>query len=248
VRLTVIGCAGSYPGPESPASCYLVEHDGHRLVLDLGNGALGALARYADIYDVDAVLLSHLHIDHCADLASYYVARHYRPDGPAPRMPVVGPAGTAARMAAIYDMAEEPGMSADFDFVEHRHDPLEVGPFRITSAPVNHPVAAYAVRVEADGRSIVYSGDTGPCDELVELSRGADLALYEASFLERRRNNPDVHLTAKQAAVHADRAGAARLLLTHLVAWNSDDETFAEARPHYGGDLGLAAPGLVVDL
>ncbi len=248
MRLTVVGCAGSFPGPDSPASCYLVEHEGHRVLLDLGSGALGALARYADIYQVDAVLLSHLHVDHCVDLASYYVARHYRPDGPAPRIPVIGPAGSAARMAAIYDMAEQPGMTADFTFVEHRRDVVELGPFRVTSAPVNHPVPAFAVRVEAGGRSLVYSGDTGPCDDLVALSRGTDLALFEASFLERRTNNPDVHLTAKQAAVHADRAGAARLVLTHLVAWNADDETEDEARPHFGGDLALAAPGLAVDV
>jgi ribonuclease BN (tRNA processing enzyme) len=248
MRLTVVGCAGSYPGPGSPASCYLVEHDDHRVLLDMGNGSLGALATYADIYDVDAVLLSHLHVDHCVDLASYYVARHYRPDGRVPQIPVLAPAGAGARLAAIYGMAEEPGMSADFDFREHQAGPVEVGPFRITSAPVNHPVAAYAVRVEAGGRSLVYSGDTGPCDALVELARGTDLALFEASFLDRRTNNPGVHLTAREAAQHAERAGAARLVLTHLVPWNPEAETEAEARPHFAGDLHLASPGLAVDL
>ena len=84
MRLTVVGCSGSFPGPDSAASCYLVEADGFRVLLDLGNGALGPLQRYADIYAVDAVLVSHLHSDHFIDLCSYYVALRYRdPDGAA---------------------------------------------------------------------------------------------------------------------------------------------------------------------
>ena len=82
VRLTVIGCSGSFPGPDSPGSCYLVEAEGFRLLLDLGNGALGALQRYFGLYDVDAICLSHLHADHCLDMCSYTVARLYPPAAP----------------------------------------------------------------------------------------------------------------------------------------------------------------------
>ncbi len=248
MRLTVVGMAGSFPGPDSPASCYLVEHEGHRIVLDLGNGAIGPLQRYADVYSVDAVVLSHLHADHCLDLTSYYVMRKYRPEGPAPSIPVLGPTGTADRMAAAYDLPDEPGMTGEFEFRDHVAV-TEVGPFRIITAPANHPVEAYAIRVEADGRSLVFSGDTGPTDALVDLSRGADLALYEASFLSRYENlPPNLHLTATQAAEHATRAGVDRLLLTHLVPWTPQDETREEAAAVYAGGLALAAPGLVVDI
>src|SRR5699024_10546946 len=103
MRLTVVGCSGSYPGPGSPASCYLVEaeHDDRtwRILLDLGSGALGALHNHIDPLSVDAVFLSHLHADHCMDLCGYYVMRKYHPNGPQPRIPVWGPPGTAARMA-----------------------------------------------------------------------------------------------------------------------------------------------------
>ena len=95
MRLTVVGCSGSYPGPESPASCYLVqaEHEGRTwsILLDLGNGALGALHRYVDPLAFDAVFLSHLHADHCIDMTSYYVLRKYHPDGEQPPLPVWGP-------------------------------------------------------------------------------------------------------------------------------------------------------------
>jgi len=109
VRLTVIGASGSYPGPESPASCYLLEaeHQGRtwRVLVDLGSGALGVLQRHIDPVTVDAVLLSHLHADHCLDLCGFYVLRKYHPTGPQPRIPVWGPEGTAVRMAKAYDLA-----------------------------------------------------------------------------------------------------------------------------------------------
>jgi ribonuclease BN (tRNA processing enzyme) len=248
MRLTIVGCAGSFPGPDSPASCYLVEHDGQRLVLDLGNGAFGALQNHTDVYSIDAVVLSHLHADHCLDLTSYYVARRYHPDGPKGSIPVLGPSGTADRMARAYDLPPEEGMHGEFEFRDHV-EVTEIGPFRITTTRVNHPVEAYGTRVEAGGTSLVFSGDTGETDALVELSRGADLALYEASFLARYADlPPNLHLTAAQAAEHANRAGVGRLVLTHLVPWTPREETWAEAEPVFDGELVLATQGLVVDL
>ncbi len=102
MHLTVVGCAGSFPGPDSPASCYLLEADGFRLVIDLGNGSLGALQRYASLSGIDAVCLSHLHIDHCVDLYSYSIARSYHPDGQLPAIPVYGQAGTAERIGLLH--------------------------------------------------------------------------------------------------------------------------------------------------
>ena len=248
MRLTVIGCAGSYPGPDSPASCYLVEHDGHSIVLDMGNGAFGPLQTYVDVLDVEAVVLSHLHADHCLDLTSYYVWRRYRPEGPAHAIPVLGPTGSADRLARAYDLPHTPGMHGEFIFRDHAAV-TEVGPFRITTAPACHPVEAYSIRVEAGGRVLVFSGDTGPCEPLVGLSEGADLALYEASFLSRYEDlPPDLHMTAAQASVHAMRAGVGRLLLTHLVPWTPRDETQAEAAAVYDGELMLATSGLAVEI
>ena len=248
MRLTVVGCAGSYPGPDSPASCYLVEHDGHSVVLDMGNGAFGPLQKFVDVLNVDAVVLSHLHADHCLDLTSYYVWRRYRPEGPAHAIPVLGPTGSADRLARAYDLPHTPGMHGEFYFRDHV-EVTEIGPFRITTAPAAHPVEAYSIRVEAGGRSLVFSGDTGPTDTLVDLARGADLALFEASFLSRYEDlPPDLHLTAAQSAEHATRAGVQRLVLTHLVPWTPRDETQEEAAAAYDGELMLATSGLAVDV
>src|SRR5579862_4913036 len=96
--LTIVGCSGSFPGPDSPASCYLVEAEGFRLLVDLGNGALGPLQRYAGLDQIYAICLSHLHADHCLDMCAYQVFRTYRPEGPLPPIPVYGPAGAAPRL------------------------------------------------------------------------------------------------------------------------------------------------------
>jgi len=252
MRLTVVGCAGSFASADSPSSCYLVEHEGSRLLLDLGSGAIGGVQRHADVGEIDAVLLSHLHLDHCADLGGYYVMRKYHPSGPMPAIPVIGPRGVAQRITTMYGDASPESMGAVFDFGEHSSDPLRLGPFTITVSQVRHPVLAYATRVEAGGRSLVYSGDTGPTEALVEIARGADLALFEASFLESEvaglPGAADIHMTARDAAELAARAGVERLVLTHLVAWNDRAATEAEAAPHFEGPLDLATAGMVVDV
>jgi ribonuclease BN (tRNA processing enzyme) len=251
VRLTVIGCAGSFPNPSSAASCYLVEHDGTSIVLDLGPGSLGPLAAATDIRTLDAVVLSHLHADHCLDLAGMYVARKYHPDGPPPPLAVYGPRGTGRRIADAYRTSPgEPvdGLERIYRFVDLSPDAVQIGPFTITVARVAHPVPAYAIRVDAAGASLVYSGDTGPTPALVELTRGADLALFEASCLSDLNNPKDLHMTGVQAAEHAAAAGAGRLVLTHLVAWNDPGATLAEGRSAFEGDVVLATPGMVVEL
>jgi ribonuclease BN (tRNA processing enzyme) len=248
MKLTIVGCAGSFPGPNSAASCYLVEHEGSRILLDMGNGSLGSLQRYADIYAIDAVLISHLHVDHCIDLCSYYVARKYNPEGPAKRIPVFGPKGTAKRMSAAYGLPEKPGMHDEFNFITHVADATSIGPFEIRTARMAHPVPTYGMSITAGGRTLVYSADTGPTPALVDLARGADVALFEASFLDGPTNPAGLHLTGGQAADHAMAAGVDRLVLTHMVAWNDNNKVRAEAEGMYDGELQVATPGLSVEV
>ncbi|HEY7044556.1 MAG TPA: MBL fold metallo-hydrolase [Nocardioidaceae bacterium] len=253
MRLTIIGCSGSMPGPESAASCYLVEapYAGRtfRLVLDLGSGALGTLQRFVALDTVDAVALSHLHADHCLDLCGYYVFRKYHPGGPLPHVTVYGPEGTAQRMARAYDLPDEPGMSDVFSFVPYADSTMEIGPFSVDVARVHHPVPAYAVRVSHDGRSLVYTGDTGPCSSLDDLAKGCDLLLAESSFVEGGRHNPmDMHLTGRQAALTAERAGVGQLVLTHIPPWHDREVVRSEAVPHFAGPVSLAVTGASYDL
>lgn len=242
MRLTIVGCAGSYPSATSAASCYLVEAEGFRLVVDLGSGALGALARHTDLDTVDAVLVTHLHPDHYIDLCAYHVARRYHPAGPRPVLPLHAPAGAAARLVAAYGSDTAPGIGASYDHRPLTPGRLGIGPFAVTVERMNHPVETFGVRLEHAGATLAYSADTGRSDALVALARDADLLLCEASFVEGADNPPDLHLTGKEAAEHAARAGAGRLLLTHLVAWNDPARVLADAAG-FPGPVELAAAG-----
>jgi ribonuclease BN (tRNA processing enzyme) len=96
---------------------------------------------------------------------------------------------------------------------------ITVGPFTLQTALTAHPIECFAVRVSAGGRSLVYTGDTGPCERVVDLARGADVLLAEAAHPPGLELPPDLHLTGKEAGEHAAAAGVGRLLLTHIPAW-----------------------------
>jgi ribonuclease BN (tRNA processing enzyme) len=243
VQVTIVGCSGSFPGPQSPASCYLIEADGFRLVLDLGNGAVGALQRYAGLGDVDAICVSHLHGDHCMDLIGYSVFQNYHPDGPRPRIPVYGPPGAQDRLTTALG-SERRGMADAFDFATLTPGTIEIGPVRVTTAHMDHSVETFGYRLEHAGRTAAYSGDTGPTDELVAIAAGADVLLCEASFVDGPDLPAGLHLTARQAAEHAARADVGELVLTHLVPWNDPAVSFGQASEAFGGPITLASSGL----
>ena len=247
MKLTVLGCSGSMPGPDSPASGYLVEAEGYRLVLDLGQGAFGALQRYVPPADVDAVIVSHLHADHCIDLTAYAVALRYggegyRCTGPERRIPIVGPAGTHDRLAAAYDpLARKLALNELFAFSTPTAG--ELGPFSVSYAPMNHPTPTSGVRLTAGDRSLVFSADTGESPELVALAEGADALLCEASVGPDEELVPDLHLTGRMAGEHADKAGVERLIVTHVPPWLSRQVQADEAAETFHGPVEIATPG-----
>ncbi|OEU97609.1 MBL fold metallo-hydrolase [Streptomyces qinglanensis] len=253
MKLTVVGCSGSFPSTESPCSSYLVEADGFRLLLDMGNGALGELQRHCGLYDLDAIALSHLHADHCIDMCGYFVARYYRHEGGrcAP-LPVYGPPGTEQRLTTAYaDTPSESSMSEVFTFrTLTPGGSFEAGPFRVRTERVEHPVEAYAFRVEheASGRVLTYSGDTGPCPALELAARDADLFLCEASFTDGKEQIPGLHLNGREAGEVAARAGAARLVLTHVPPWTDPQINLRDAKAVFAGPVEMARAGAVYEV
>ncbi|WP_315094883.1 MBL fold metallo-hydrolase [uncultured Cellulomonas sp.] len=257
MRLTVLGCAGSFPSADSAASGYLVQADDAAgrtwtVLLDLGNGALGALQRYGDPTALDAIALSHLHSDHVADLVVLNVLRRYRPGGACPSVAVHGPVGTAERLAQM--AGKDPATSTDdqFDVVEWvEGETVTVGPLQLLPVRVEHPIPAFGIRVsgpsEADPArtvTLAYTGDTDSCPGLDTLAAGVDLLLSEAAYLEGRDDaSRGVHLTGRRAGQAAARAGVGRLVLTHIPAWNDTAITVAEASAEFDGPIDLARPG-----
>jgi len=189
-------------------------------------------------------------------MCGYYVARKYLPgqEQPLPQLEVWGPAGTRERIAKAYD-TEAPECDTVFAFrglmegaaADAVQNTFQLGPFTVTAARVDHPVEAYALRLEADGSAFVYSGDTGPCDALDRLAAGADLLLAEASFQEPRDDGlHGVHLNGREAGECAARAGAGQLVLTHIPPWTDADLNLVAAKDAYpGGVVEVARPGSV---
>lgn len=257
MRLTVVGCTGSVPGPASPASCYLVEADDAagrtwRVALDMGAGGLGALQRYCDPRELDAVAISHLHPDHCADLAGLHVYLKHHPEGEN-RVTVYGPFGTASR---IHQLMGDEGRSSVLDTVVWQSGgSVSVGPLRLTVESVRHPIPAYAMRIvgpsELPARQevvLAYSGDTDECDGLDVVASSADLLLCEASFTDSSDAPEGMHLRARAAGAVAERAGADRLVLTHIPPWVDPTTVVTEASAAYSGMLDLAHGGMHVEL
>jgi ribonuclease BN (tRNA processing enzyme) len=243
MKLTIIGSAGTFPGPASGCSSYLVEQDGFRLLLDVGNGSTGALQEACGLLGPDAVVVSHLHGDHYLDLITYTYARRYHPGGVPPLLPVYGPSKIREAMVGAYGRDVDTLLNEVYDFHPiERPTVVGIGPFEVDLRRVNHPVETYGMRISAGGRTIAYSADTGHCQTLVDLARDADLFLCEASYLEGEDNPPDIHLTGHEAAEHAVKAEVQRLLLTHLVPWGDEARTVAEAKSAYDGEIAVARP------
>ena len=248
MRLTVLGCAGSVPGPASACPAYLGEAEGFRLLIVFGSGSLSALQRSAGLGAVDAILLTHLHCDHMLDACTYVVVRRYAPGGPLPPLPVYAPMGAAERISAAYSSENEP-VDDVYTFYGLQPGTFPIGPFTVTADRVNHPIETYGVRVEHGGRVLAYSSDTAPCEALLRLAQGADLFLCEASYLDGVANPPDLHLTGGEAGEAATKADVGRLLLTHLVsAWGSEASTVEAACAAYAGPVEVVRPGSRYDL
>ena len=247
MRLTVLGCSGSVPGPDSPASGYLVQAGSTSVAVDLGNGTLGTLQRVLDPFDIDGVVLSHLHPDHCADVSGLVVYRRYHPAGPRRgALPLHGPSGTVERLRAAYATDVDDRLVTDlsdvFDFCP-MHDAFCLGELEIGAVRVDHPCEAYGLRVRHEGRTLAYTGDTGPCVALAALAAGADVLLAEASWPHDGNHPTGVHLSGQEAGEAAARAGVGRLLLTHVPPWTDPQQMLAEARSAYDGSVELVCAG-----
>ena len=246
MRLTVLGSCGAYPEAGLACSGYLVEHDGFRLLVDLGYAVVPHLFGLITAADVDAVFITHGHPDHCADLNPLLRARVLG-DAPLPPLPVYALPGALDAVLAL----DRPGMLAD-GYVLHDLNPgssLDIGPFGVRTRLLPHSRPNAGVRLTAGGRARAYTGDTGPDDGVADLARDADLLLAEASFTDRvpedsRRTLSSADLQGRQASA----AGAGRLLLAHLLPGTDPAEARAAAERDYRGEVGVATQGLVAEL
>ena len=246
MRLTVLGSCGAWPDAGQACSGYLVEHDGFRLLVDLGYATVPRLLERVGAGQVDAVFISHGHPDHCADLNPLLRARLLR-DDPAAPLPVYALPGALNAVLAL----DRPGMLADA-YVLHEFTAgsrFDIGPFRARTLLLPHWLPNAGIRLAAGGRVLAYTGDTGPSPRVAELARDVDLLLAEATYVDRVPDDAQRYLSsARQAGRNAANAGAGHLLLTHLQPGTDQAGAQAAARDEYDGAVGVATADLVLNL
>ncbi|MGO1504350.1 MAG: MBL fold metallo-hydrolase [Brachybacterium sp.] len=258
MRVHVIGCSGSFAGPRSAASSYLIEHEDEqgrtwRVLMDLGSGAFGPLQNVIDPADLDAVIISHLHPDHYLDITGLEVFWAYHSRDDLGKLPIYAPAPLAERISAVLSRKGDIPDGVHSSPFEHHalsdHHRFSIGPFEIETRAVLHPVEAYGFRITAGGALLTYSGDTDACEALDDLARGADLFLCEAGYIEGRDDRfTGVHLTGRRAGECASRAEVGHLALTHIPAWTDPDVPLAEARAVHTGQITMVRPMDILDV
>lgn len=234
LRLTVLGCAGSFPGPRDACSGYLVRSAGATTVVDLGSGTLANLQRHTAIGAVDAVVLSHQHPDHWLDLPILRNAMKYvlQLEG----LAVYGTAGVLAQATALIDE-----LAPTLRWTTIGPDSqVQVGDQSLRFSRTDHPVETLALRLEAAGRSLAYSADTGAgwADAPGWLA-GADLFLSEAT-MPTEQEGVVQHLSGRQAGALAQAAGVGRLVLTHITPGLDRSTQRAQAAAAFDGPIDVA--------
>lgn len=242
MRLTVLGSSGTYPSPSNPGSGYLVESGDTSIWLDAGPGTFARLMGITDVDTLDGIVLSHAHPDHCTDIFS---ALHYFRHGPRSRgaIPLVVPDGLLRRLTGFLGGSEAflDTFAAD---VVGAGSSAQIGRLGLSFTVTNHPVPTLATRLDFEGRSIVYTADTGWSDEVVTLADGADVLVCEAALQGPAAGKPYTHhLTAEEAGQIAHQAGVRRLVLTHIPPHLDHGRSVAEAESTFGREVMLAVPG-----
>ncbi|MBS4204125.1 MBL fold metallo-hydrolase [Lederbergia citrea] len=244
MKITIIGHWGGYPKAGEASSGYLLEYDGFKLLVDCGSAVLSQLQTYIKPEELDAVILSHYHPDHVADigvlqhalLIGKYVNGHSR------NLPIYGhPHDTASFNSLTYKDITT-GISYEQD------EKIHIGPFEIEFIKTKHPVACFAMRVSAGGKTLIYTADSAYFTELAEFAEKADIVLCESNFYKGMDGAAAGHMTSEEAGTLAAKAGVGKLVLTHLPHFGDHQQLVAEAKEQFTGEVVLASMGLNLSL
>lgn len=242
-EVVVLGASGTYPLPGSACSGYLIRRGSQSVWIDAGTGTFANLQQHTDFRDLDAVVLSHMHPDHVLDIYPFYHALRFAPTDPR-GLPVYSPSGAEELLLKFMEINPEPAFG-DFagylQFEKVRHcDEITIAGFDFRFAEAIHPVETYAMRIQAGGKVLTYSADSGPSDDVMKAAKDADVFIVEATLQESNPALVEIHMTAEEAGIMAAEANCGRVVLTHLWPGLDPEVSISQAAKHYDGEI-LAA-------
>ena len=258
----MLGKSPSWQDAGGACSGYLIQAGETNVLLDCGNGVFGKLRERIDYVELDAVIISHLHADHWLDLIPYSYALIYAPkqqpvpvhtwpgtDSPA-RPRLIAPPGAGDVFRRVTSAwGNDDLIETAFRVYEYEPEAsVEVGEIRASFHPVPHFIDTFAVNLSENGSKLTYSADTRPGEELVETARDADLMLVEATLPRPERTGVRGHLTPEEAGDHAKRAGAKRVVITHISDELGDEWAREEAERGFGAPVEVAREGATYEL
>ncbi|MGI8314491.1 MBL fold metallo-hydrolase [Halobacillus mangrovi] len=239
MKVTVIGYWGAYPAAGSATSGYLFESDGFTMLVDCGSGVLSRLQQFKKVTDLDAVVLSHYHHDHIADIGALQYA-----------CLVQNTLNETEEILPIYGHDED---SEKFQLLTHQYtegvayDPegsLQVGPFTIEFLKTVHPVSCYGMRITDGKGTAVYTADTSYFPEWADFAKQADLLITDTNFYKGMDGQGPGHMSSVEAAKIASKAEVGTLWLSHLPHFGQLVRLRQEAEDEFNGTIQLAEEGL----
>lgn len=243
MKVTVIGYWGAYPSESGATTGYLVQSGDHNILVDCGSGILSKVQKYVPLHKIDAVILSHYHGDHAADVTPLqYEAGISRKMGKRHKeLQIYG-----HNLSSKFNELIVKGVSVGNAIDDTTH--LKIGELNITFKWVKHPVPTLAMRFEENGQVFSYSGDTEWCEGVVDIAKDADLFICETNLYNKEFGKVNGHLTAGEVGKIANINNVKKLVLSHLPHYGDLDLLVKESKEEFSGEVHKACEGLTFKL
>ncbi|MGN7385826.1 MBL fold metallo-hydrolase [Sporosarcina sp. SAFN-015] len=239
MKVIPVGIWGGYPKANGATSSFLIEHDRFHCLVDCGSGVLASLQNYVPLEKLNAVVISHYHADHIADIGSLQYSRliNYYLGKPSTVLPIYAHDRDEEHFAQLSHKEQTIGVAIQETDIVH------IGPFEVSFCETIHPVYCLAMKFKVDGRSVTLTADTEWSDKLVKFASGTDLLISEANLYEEHLGKAPGHMAGSEAGRLAKMTGAKRLVLTHLPLHGNPEDILDAAKGVYEGHAELAVVG-----